>query len=122
MGWLDIVLLKRALQLNSVTSLCLTKLDVLAGLSELQVCHSYKLNGQTLTSPPMTVEDYNAIEPIYETLPGWEESLTGVETWADLPENAKKYVEYIEGLIGVPIDIISTSPERKDTIVRKTLL
>jgi len=117
-GWLDAVAMRRAVQINSVSGFCLTKLDVLDGLDELKICTSYKLPDGTISEyPPMAAEDYEAVEPVYETLPGWQESTVGVTEHNQLPPQALAYISRIEALTGVPVDIISTGPDRKETII-----
>ena len=117
-GWLDAVAMRRAVQINSVSGFCLTKLDVLDGLDELKICTSYKLPDGTISEyPPMAAEDYEAVEPVYETLPGWQASTVGVTEHNQLPPQALAYIARIEALTGVPVDIISTGPDRKETIV-----
>ena len=116
-GWFDAVAIKNAVNINSVTGICLTKMDVLDGLEYISICVGYKdLQGTTIRNP-MDAEDYENLTPIYETLPGWSESTAGIKNMADLPSNALAYIEKIENITGVPIDIISTGPDRVDTIV-----
>jgi adenylosuccinate synthase len=117
-GWFDAVALKHAIQVNSVSGICLTKLDVLDGMDEVKVCVGYKKAGET-TSIPMHSDDYEGLEPVYETLPGWSESTVGAKSLEDLPANAKAYIEYVEKAIGAPIDIVSTGPDRSETIVKR---
>lgn len=117
-GWFDAVTVRRAVQINSISGLCLTKLDVLDGLDELSICVGYKLaNGEMIDTPPNAAEDYEVCEPVYETLPGWDEQTEGVTEHAQLPANALAYIARLEELVGVPIDIISTGPDRAETIV-----
>jgi adenylosuccinate synthase len=116
-GWLDIVTLRRSVQLNSFSGLCITKLDVLDGLSEIKICTGYQLQGQDYLYPPIDTDLFAACTPIYETLPGWQESSAKARQFSDLPKNAQKYLLHIEELAGVPIDIISTGSDRKDTIM-----
>ncbi len=118
-GWFDAVLLKRAAFTNSLTGLCLTKLDVLDGLDEIKICVGYRLDGETLTTPPALIERFGECEPVYEIVPGWSESTENVRDYDRLPEAAKRYLERIEELIGVPVDIISTGPGRDAVIVRR---
>jgi len=103
---------------NSVSGICLTKLDVLDGMDEVKVCVGYKKAGSDCTIP-MHSDDYDGLEPVYETLPGWSESTVGAKSLEDLPANAKAYIEYVEKAIGAPIDIISTGPDRSETIVKR---
>lgn len=119
-GWFDAVAICRAVQLNSVTGFCLTKLDVLDGLDTLRICIGYKdTQGRVVTVPPMAAEGYDAIEPVYEDMPGWSDKTYGVTEYNKLPQAAKNYIKRIEELTGVPVDIISTGPDRRDTMVLK---
>jgi adenylosuccinate synthase len=117
-GWFDAVGLRHAIQINSVSGICLTKLDVLDGLEEIKVCVAYKTKeGDELSRPPLDGRGYADIEPIFETLPGWTESTLGTQTLEALPENARAYIRYLESKIEAPIDIVSTGPDRMETIV-----
>jgi adenylosuccinate synthase len=116
-GWFDVLILRRAIAINSVTGLCLTKLDVLDGLKEVKLCIGYKINGEKLTEMPYDSEIFKECEPIYETMPGWTDSTYGIKSLDKLPENARNYLNRIEELVGVSIALISTSPERNETIV-----
>lgn len=116
-GWLDIVALRRSTELNSFSGLCITKLDVLDGLDTLKMCTGYTLNGKELELPPMESDLFDQCQPIYTEMPGWKESTAGIRQFKDLPVNAQKYLLRMEELAGVPIDIISTGPDRKDTIL-----
>jgi len=116
-GWLDAVALKRAYWLNSVTGICLTKLDVLDGLQTLKIATGYRYNGEVIDTPPIGAEGIEQCEPMYEALPGWTESTVGTSDVADLPANAQAYIKRIEELTGVPIDIISTGPDRAETLI-----
>ncbi len=118
-GWLDIVALKRAIFINSITGLCLTKLDVLDGLDEVKLCIGYELNGKTVHYLPSDSDDVANCKPIYETMPGWKETTFGVKAKNALPKAALDYIARIEELVKVPIDIISTGPERSETIILK---
>jgi adenylosuccinate synthase len=116
-GWFDGVALRQAVRINSVTGLCLTKLDVLDGLEAVNLCVEYRdANGQSIAAP-FDCEDYGDITPIYEALPGWTESTVGAKSLDELPANARGYIKRIEEIVGVPIDIISTGPDRVETIV-----
>ena len=116
-GWFDAVALKHAIQINSVSGICLTKLDVLDGLEEIKVCVGYKdAEGNPVYSLTGS-EDYEAIQPVYETLPGWSETTLGAQSLEALPENARAYIKRLEELIKAPIDIVSTGPDRVETIV-----
>ncbi|MFZ4076684.1 MAG: adenylosuccinate synthase [Legionellaceae bacterium] len=117
-GWLDVALLKRSIDINSITGLCLTKLDVLDGLSTLRIGVGYRNSaGDFLEYPPQAADDYAGLEPVYEEMPGWHESTADVTQLADLPQNALNYVKRIEALLDIPIDILSTGPERDSTII-----
>ena len=117
-GWFDAVLLRRSIELNSISGLCLTKLDVLDGLETIQIAVAYKnSNGELLVRPPQAAEDFEDLEPVYETLPGWQESTADVTSLEALPANALAYIKRIEALLEVPIDILSTGPERDSTII-----
>ena len=116
-GWFDSVALRRAIVHSSVSGLCITKLDVLDGLELIRVCVGYRTGGQIVSEPPLSLEGYTALEPVYEEMPGWRESTVGVTDYAELPLNARKYLERLENLVGVSIDVISTGPDREQTIV-----
>lgn len=118
-GWFDVPALRRSIQINGVTGLCITKLDVLDGLSELKICTGYRLNGKTIDLLPMGADEVAACEPILETLPGWSESTFGVQSMEQLPEAARAYLARIEALCEIGIDIVSTGPERDETILRR---
>lgn len=119
-GWYDAVLLKRAVEINGISGLCVTKLDVLDGLETVRICVAYRnQKGETIHIPPFSAEAYNSYEPIYEDLPGWQQSSVGVTSLQALPKNAFAYIKRLEAVTGVPIDIISTGPERNETIVLK---
>ncbi len=116
-GWLDMVLLKRAIQLNGLSGLCVTKLDVLDGLDEVRICTGYRLHGKVCDVPPAQLEDWQAIEPVYEALPGWQGKTAHCRSFEALPHEARAYLLRIEALAGVPIDMVSTGSERDDTII-----
>ena len=116
-GWLDAALLKRSAIINGLTGVCLTKLDVLDGLPEIKVCVGYRLNGRTIDILPLDADDITACEPIYETFPGWTETTFGVTDWDALPVNARSYLDRVQALIGAPIAMVSTGPDRVHTIV-----
>jgi len=118
-GWFDAVLVRQSLKVSGVKGIALTKLDVLDGMEELKVCVGYKHKGDVVDYLPYGMEDQAAIEPVYETLEGWSETTFGARSWADLPATAVKYIRRIEELIGVPVALLSTSPERDDTILVK---
>ncbi|PID44445.1 MAG: adenylosuccinate synthase [Proteobacteria bacterium] len=116
-GWFDAVALRHAIQINSVSGICLTKLDVLDGLESIAVCVGYKSKGKTLARPPVECRDYDSLEPVFEQLPGWSESTSGAKSLEELPENARNYIAFLEKQIEAPIDIVSTGPDRNETIV-----
>jgi adenylosuccinate synthase len=116
-GWFDSVALKRSIINSSVSGLCITKLDVLDGLDTIRICIGYRTDGVVTPEPPMSVAGYAGIEPVYEELPGWRESTVAVTSYAALPANARAYLERLQALVNVPIDLISTGPERDETIV-----
>ena len=116
-GWFDAVALKRAVAINSLTALCITKLDVLDGLETLRICVGYECNGQHCDVPPMGIDEFGACKPVYEDMPGWQESTVGITEYDQLPENAKAYLNRLGEVVGAPIDIISTGPDRVETIV-----
>jgi adenylosuccinate synthase len=116
-GWLDMVILKNAERLNGLTGLAITKLDVLGGLDELNICTHYMHNGKPVENFPASLNVLSDCTPVYETLPGWQEDISGVRDYASLPENTKNYLKRIEELAGVPIDILSVGPGREETIV-----
>jgi len=117
-GWFDAVALKRAVQINSISGLCITKLDVLDGLASIRICTGYRCNGEMIDRLPMDSEILAQCEPIYEELPGWPEGTTcGIKEYAALPDTARAYLNRIADIVGVPIDIISTGPERDETII-----
>ncbi len=116
-GWFDAALLKRSAQVNGLSGLCITKLDVLDGLKELKLCVGYRLDGELIDILPMGADEIARCEPVYETLPGWSDSTVGVTDHARLPAAAKNYLRRIEEVTGVPIAMISTSPDRDHTIL-----
>jgi adenylosuccinate synthase len=118
-GWFDAVALRRAILHNSVTGLCLTKLDVLDGLDVIRLCTGYRLRGDVSGEPPLLADHYADCEPVYEDMPGWKESTVGVTADAGLPLAARRYLERIEALAGVPLDIVSTGADREHTIIRR---
>jgi adenylosuccinate synthase len=118
-GWFDAVLVRQTIAINGIHGIALTKLDVLDGLESLKVCVGYKIGGRTLDYLPSGMKDQAAAEPIYETLDGWDETTHGARSFKDLPANAVKYVRRIEELIGAPVALLSTSPEREDTILMR---
>jgi adenylosuccinate synthase len=120
-GWLDLVVLREAAIVNGLTSFAMNKLDILSGLPEVPVATAWRIDGKLVHDFPMTLEEIERAEPVYEVMPGWQEDITGVRTYAKLPANAQRYVERIEALVGVPIDVISIGPDRDQTITRRTV-
>jgi adenylosuccinate synthase len=118
-GWFDAAALRRSARINGITGLCITKLDVLDGLAELNICTGYRLGDKIVDMLPIGADDVAACEPIYGSMPGWSESTFGVKRWEELPPAARDYLDRIEVLSGIPIDIISTGPERDETILRR---
>jgi adenylosuccinate synthase len=118
-GWFDAVALKRSIQINSITGLCLTKLDVLDGLEEINICVGYQDAAGNSLECAWDADSYEEVKPVYESLPGWSESTLGVKSEDDLPPNAKAYLQRIEEITGAPIDIISTGPDRVETIIKR---
>ena len=116
-GWFDAVLVRQSAAVGGITGIALTKIDVLDGFDEVKICTGYRLNGAELDYFPAHYADQAGVEPIYETLPGWHESTAGARSWADLPAAAIKYIKRIEELIKCPVALVSTSPEREDTIL-----
>jgi len=118
-GWFDAALVRQTIKVAGITGIALTKLDVLDGFEELKICTGYKLNGKIIDYLPSSEQAQRNVEPIYITLSGWKESTKGARSWSDLPAQAVKYVREVESLIEVPIAVLSTSPEREDTILVK---
>ena len=116
-GWFDAVLVRQAIKIAGINGIALTKLDVLDGFKEIKVCTGYRLGKEVLDRLPPSAEAQAAVEPIYETIEGWSESTRGARSWADLPALAVKYVRRVEELIEAPIALLSTSPEREDTVL-----
>jgi adenylosuccinate synthase len=116
-GWLDAAALKRSMIINGVSGLCITKLDVLDGLPEIKICVGYKLGGRMLDVLPLDADEIAACEPVYETMPGWSETTAGLTNWEQLPANARRYLERMQALIGAPIDMVSTGPDRVHTVL-----
>ena len=116
-GWLDAVALRRMVSLNGVSGFCVTKLDVLDGFDEIRICTAYRLRGELLDAPPLDVQDWANLEPVYETFPGWQESSRGATRMEDLPANARSYLQVMEELCGAPVHIVSTGPDRSENIV-----
>ncbi len=116
-GWFDAVALRRSAQINSVTGMCITKLDVMDGLDTIRICTGYKTADGLRDTPPVGAEAFETCEPVYEDMPGWSESTVGVKDYDALPANARAYLKRIEEVTGVPVDIISTGPDRNETII-----
>jgi len=117
-GWFDAVAIKRAVQINSISGFCLTKLDVLDGLETIKICVGYKQKDGTVKDvPPMAADDYESVEPVYESMPGWSENTFGIQEFDSLPQAAKDYIARIHEITGVPVDIVSTGPDRVETII-----
>ncbi len=116
-GWLDAAALKRSVIINGLSGLCITKLDVLDGLPEIRICTGYKLGGRLLDILPLDADEIADCEPVYETLPGWSDTTAGLTNWEQLPLNARRYLERMQALIGAPIDMVSTGPDRVHTIL-----
>jgi adenylosuccinate synthase len=119
-GWFDAVLVKRAITLNSINSLCVTKLDVMDELDEIKIAVAYRhqQTGELIQSIPAVIEDYAFLEPVYETLPGWQSKTMNFQHWDELPENAKRYICRLEEILAVPVHYLSTGPERSAIIFR----
>lgn len=116
-GWFDAVSMRKSAQLNSLSGICLTKLDVLDGLKTIGICNAYRVNGQLTSVAPLGADNYDACEAVIEEMPGWTESTVGMTEYEQLPENAKAYIRRIEALVGIKVVIISTGPERDETIM-----
>ncbi|WP_347986340.1 adenylosuccinate synthase [Methylomonas sp. AM2-LC] len=116
-GWFDAVSMRKSAQLNSLSGICLTKLDVLDGLDKIGICNAYKINGKLTATAPLGADQYEACEAIIEEMPGWNTTTAGITQYDDLPENAKKYIARIEELVGVKVTILSTGAERNETII-----
>jgi adenylosuccinate synthase len=118
-GWFDAVSLRRSLQINSVSGLCITKLDVLDELESIQICTGYEVNGSVQGTPPVGAESFAECKPVYEELPGWKSSTVGIREYGKLPPVARDYLERIEKVTGTSIDMVSTGADREETIIRK---
>ena len=116
-GWFDAVLVRQTIRTSGINGVALTKLDVLDGLEEIKICVGYTLEGRAIDYLPAAQAAQAAVVPVYETLEGWKESTAGARSWNDLPAQAVKYVRHVEELIGAPVALLSTSPERDDTIL-----
>ena len=116
-GWLDVVLLRYAIRINGLTELVMTKLDVLSGLDQIQICTAYKdSSGNQIQVPPLGVSDLESFQPVYETFEGWSEDLMSTRQWSDLPAAAQNYIRSIERLTGIPVSMVSVGPERTQIV------
>ncbi|NNE57599.1 MAG: adenylosuccinate synthase [Hellea sp.] len=118
-GWFDACMVSQAIITGGITGIALTKLDVLDGLQEIKICTGYRLDGKIVRHLPAGIANQANVEPIYESMPGWSGSTRGARSWADLPAEAVKYVRHVEELIGCPVSMVSTSPEREDVILMR---
>ncbi|TFH51544.1 MAG: adenylosuccinate synthase [Lysobacterales bacterium] len=118
-GWIDVVALRRVVQVNSVSGLCITKLDVLDELEHIKLCVAYRLDGKQLDTPPVDSDALARCEPVYEEMPGWKTSTAGLESANALPAAARQYLQRLESLVGAPVDMISTGPDRRETIITR---
>jgi len=116
-GWLDLVILNRSFKLNAVSGICLTKLDVLDGLDSIKICVAYEINGERTSTPPFSAEGYELAKPVYIEMPGWNCSTIGTRTFEELPIEAQNYIRKIEELSQLPVDILSTGPDRDETLI-----
>ncbi|MGJ0486796.1 MAG: adenylosuccinate synthase [Methylomicrobium sp.] len=116
-GWFDAVAMRKSVRLNSISGICLTKLDVLDGLDKVGICTAYRLNGKVTETAPLGAEQYQQCQAVIEEMPGWSETTAGVTDYAKLPENAKAYIKRLEQLVGVKVTILSTGPDRDETII-----
>ena len=121
-GWIDLPALRRAIYNSSISGLCLTKLDVLDALPQIQVCTHYDMDGERLDVAPVGADELARCQPVYQTLPGWQSDTVGLTAYEQLPEKARAYIAYLENALGLPIAIVSTGPDRVHTIQRETLL
>ena len=116
-GWFDAVLVRQSVAVSGVTGIALTKLDVLDGFEQVRICIGYEIDGRTLDHFPAHAADQARVRPVWETMPGWSETTAGARSWAELPAQAIKYIRRVEELIQCPVALVSTSPEREDTIL-----
>ena len=116
-GWLDLVILNRSFKLNAVSGICLTKLDVLDGLDSIKICVAYEINGEETSTPPFSAEGYELAKPVYIEMPGWNCSTIGTRSFEELPIEAQNYIRKIEELSQLPVDILSTGPDRDETLI-----
>jgi adenylosuccinate synthase len=117
-GWLDAVMLREAAVVNGFTALAINKLDILSGLDEIRIATAYKVDGKIREDFPMTLREIEDAEPVYEVLPGWDEDVRECRNFEDFPKNARAYIERVEALVGVPVEILSVGPGRDETIAR----
>ncbi|HPA84741.1 MAG TPA: adenylosuccinate synthetase, partial [Deltaproteobacteria bacterium] len=120
-GWLDLVALRHSVRLSDVSYLAITKLDVLSGFETIKVATAYRSGSTLIEHMPADLELYPDLEMVYEELPGWEENISSVRTYEDLPKNCRAYIDYIEGKLGVKAAIVSVGPKREETIILKDL-
>lgn len=118
-GWFDAVALRRSIVNSSISGLCVTKLDVLDGLETIRICIGYEIDGEPIAGVPVLVDRIADCRPVYEDMPGWDRSTVGITDYGELPENARSYLTRIEELVGIPLDIISTGPDREQTIIKR---
>ena len=116
-GWFDAVATRRAVLNNGISSLCITKLDVLDGLDTIKICVAYRLDGELIKAPPLRVDRLTECEPVYEELSGWHDSTVGLAEFSELPEAAQLYLQRIQDILDVPVEIISTGPDREQNII-----
>jgi adenylosuccinate synthase len=120
-GWFDAVLVRRAIMLNGIDSMAITKLDILTGLESVKICIGYQSNGVNMDTFPLTEKEFESVTPVYETHPGWQESLRDVQAVDELPVHAKNYLKRIEALCKIPVSLLSVGPERERTLALKNL-
>nr|CRH05782.1 Adenylosuccinate synthetase (IMP--aspartate ligase) (AdSS) (AMPSase) [Candidatus Magnetococcus massalia] len=116
-GWFDGVVVRHAVRISGINAMCVTKLDVMDGLEKLKICTGYRVDGQLYDTIPADIQKLQRVEPIYETLPGWKGSTVGCTRWDDLPAEAKSYLERLAEVVGIPVGILSTGPDRNETLI-----
>lgn len=121
-GWLDLPVVKQAVRLNGLTDIAITKIDILTGYDKIPVCVGYELNGETIDYVPASLKVYTECKPVWKVFDGWTEDISKISKYEDLPENCRKYVEFIEQYTGVSVSLVSVSPEREGNIIRKPLI
>ncbi len=121
-GWLDLPVVKQAVRINGLTDIAITKIDILSGYDKIPVCVGYEMNGKQIDYVPASLKAYGECKPIWKVFDGWSEDISTVRSYAELPENCKKYVEFIEEYTGVSVSLVSVSPEREGNIIRKALI